>query len=150
MYGTPAPPVGMYGTPPPPPVDMYGTPPPPVGMYGTPPPPPVDMYGAPPPPPNNTYGVPQNTTKPIEGKPLITYYRFGRKLWLLPLYAGVVFIAHVLLLLLKAISRHKILAPYSFYTSIHSRNLNSYSQRELDNTTEHVTKALDIAAHKFM
>jgi hypothetical protein len=110
----------------------------------------MDAYGAPPPPPNNTYGVPQNNTKPMEEKPVITYYNFGRKLWLLPLYAGVLFIAHVLLLLLKAISRHKILAPYSFYTSIQGRNVNSYSQRELDNTTEQVTKALDTAEYQFM
>jgi hypothetical protein len=130
----------MYGTPPPPPLDMYGTPPPP----------PKDMYGTPPPLPDNMYGVPQNDTKPVEGKPLITYYNFGRKLWLLPLYAGVVFIAHVLLLLLKAISRHKILAPYNFYTSIQGRNLNSYWQRELDNATEHVTKALHAAEYQFM
>jgi hypothetical protein len=130
----------MYETPPPPPMDMYGTPPPP----------PMDMYGAPPPPPNTTYGAPQNNTKPMEEKPLITYYNLGRKLWLLPLYAGIVFIAHVLLLLLKAISRHKILAPYSFYTNIQGRNLKPYSQRELDNTTEHVTKALDKAEYQFM
>jgi hypothetical protein len=119
-------------------------------MYGTPPPPPMDMYGTPPPPPNNTYGVPQNETKPMEEKPLITYYNFGRKLWLLPLYASVVFMAHVLFLLLKAISRHKILAPYNFYTSIQGRNLNSYSHRELDNTTEHVTKALNTVEYQFM
>jgi hypothetical protein len=110
----------------------------------------MDMYGAPPPPPNNTYGVPQNNTMSMEGKPLVTYYNLGRKLWLLPLYAGILFIAHVLLLLLKAISRHKVLAPYNFYTSIQGRNLKSYVQRELDNTTQHVTKALDTAEYKFM
>jgi hypothetical protein len=121
-----------------------------MDMYGAPPPPPMDMYGAPPPLPNSTYGVPQNTTMPMEEKPLVTYYHFGRKLWLLPLYAGMFFIAHVLLLLLKAISRHKILAPYNFYTSIQGRNLKQYSQRELDNTTQQVTKALDTAEYKFM
>ncbi|XP_021942691.1 uncharacterized protein LOC110841442 isoform X2 [Zootermopsis nevadensis] len=152
MYGAPPPPPNvMYGASPPPPSVMYGIPPySPNAMYGAPPPPPNSMYGAPPPAPNNTYGAPQNETQPMEKKPQITYYYLGRKLWILPLYAGICFIAYVLLLLLKAISRHKVISPYNYYTGVQSRHLKSHWQQHLYNTTEHVTKALKTAEYRYM
>jgi hypothetical protein len=82
----------------------------------------------------------------MEGKPLA----FGRKLRILPLYAGALFITYALLLLLKAISRHKMIAPYNYYTGLNRRQLKSHWQHHLESTTEHVTKALNSAEYQYM
>ncbi|GFG40660.1 hypothetical protein Cfor_06697 [Coptotermes formosanus] len=158
--GPPPPPKDMVGIPPPPPNDMYGAPQfppldthvnhlyPVVGMYGDHPP--IYAYGTPTYPSQNMTEAPQTSTMPMEKKPPTTYYYLGRKLWLVPVYATGIFLVQLLLLLLKAISRHKFLAPYNFYTSLQNRNLKSRRQQELDGSTEHVAEALERAEYRYM
>jgi hypothetical protein len=150
----------MVGIAPPPPNNMYGAPPfasldthvnhlyPVEGTYGFHPP--IYMYGTTTNPSYNMTEAPQNSTMPMEKKPVITYYYLGRKLWLVPVYATGIFIAQMLFLLLKAIYRHKVLVPFNFYTSSQSRDLKSRQQQELDSSTERVAEALETAEYQYM
>jgi hypothetical protein len=166
-----SPPPDMTQAPSPPPEDMVGFPPPPQNsIYGASPLNPVDtyvnhlypvedIYGFH--PPIHAYGTPtylvtnmteapQTSTVAMEHKPPTRYYYLGRKLWLVPVYATGIFLVHMLLLLLKAISRHKVLAPYNFYTSFQSRTLKSQRQQQLDSSTEHIAEALETAEYRYM
>jgi hypothetical protein len=157
--GPPPPPKDMVEIPPPPPNDMYGASPhPPLdmymnhlypveGMYGYHPP--IYVYGTPTTTSNMTEAPPTSTT-PMEKKPPSRYYYLGRKLWLVPVYGTGILLVQMLYLLLKAIARHKVITPYNFFTKLGSRNLESQRQQELEDSTEHVTEALETAEYRYM
>ncbi|PSN33337.1 hypothetical protein C0J52_16401 [Blattella germanica] len=83
------------------------------------------------------HDVEHTTPKPKEYH---TFYYIGRKLWLVPLYAGLIFFIYVLALLLKHISRHKIAFPHKYYSHFNERQLSNDIS-----TTDLVMKALQIS-----
>jgi hypothetical protein len=92
-----------------------------------------------------TYGPEENRNK----KPY-TYYYIGRKLWYIPLYFSVYFIVYITSLLVKSIARHKIKYPVSYWGGYAKRALgNGFNRRELELTTEQITKALATTEHRY-
>jgi hypothetical protein len=160
--GPPPPPKDMVEVPPPPPKTMYGASPylpmdmyanhlyPVEDMYGVHPP--IYEYGTPTPTKSsdNMTEAPQTSTTPMEKKKPHAFYYLGRKLWLFPVFATGILLVQMLLLLLKAIVKHKVKRPYDFFTNLQSRNLKSRRKQELDSSTEHVTKALETAEYRYI
>jgi hypothetical protein len=71
---------------------------------------------------------------------VVGHYRIGRKLFYVPLYAGIVFVAYVLLLIIKSISKHKQV-PYNFLTHP--------PDRKLRDVTDRVIRALETARQRY-
>jgi hypothetical protein len=67
-----------------------------------------------------------------------TYFYVGRKLWYVPLFFSVYFMLYVLALVVRSISRHKIVFPVT-KTKYEKRELNS----GLEDITHQVTTALE-------
>jgi hypothetical protein len=102
--------------------------------------------------PNNTYLPVPITYGPEENrnKKPYTYYYIGRKLWYIPLYFSVYFIVYITSLLVKSIARHKIKYPISYWGGYARRALgNGFNRRQLELTTEHITKALATTEHRY-
>lgn len=73
---------------------------------------------------------------------LYTYFYVGRKLWYVPLFFSVYFMFYVLALVVKSISRHKIVFPVFHGSRKGKRDLN-LGQTRLDDMTHQVTTALE-------
>ena len=91
----------------------------------------------------------ETTQKPTEPPKehaayLFNFYHIGYKLFYVPLYAAIIFITFVLYLVLRDITRHKVLDPYNFLTNS-GRKLTS----QLDNNTHTVMKALVKAKQRY-
>jgi hypothetical protein len=89
---------------------------------------PVETTTTPPPPPKK--------------EPVVGHYRVGFKLFYIPLYAGIVFVAYVLLLIIKSISKHKGQVPYNFLTHPPERKLH-------DDIADRVSRALESARRRY-
>jgi hypothetical protein len=74
--------------------------------------------------------------------PVVGHYRVGFKLFYIPLYAGIIFVAYVLLLIIKSISKHKGQVPYDFLTHPPERKLR-------DDIADRVIRALETARHRY-
>jgi hypothetical protein len=74
--------------------------------------------------------------------PVSGHYRVGFKLYYIPLYAGMVFVAYVLTLIFKSISRHKGQVPYDFLTKPPARMLR-------DDIAERVIRALEATRQRY-
>jgi hypothetical protein len=80
---------------------------------------------------------------PHKPEPVVGHYRIGRKLFYIPLYAGIVFVAYVLLLIIKSIRKHKGQVPYDFLT-------NPPEERKLrDDVTYSVIRALEAVRNRY-
>lgn len=149
-------------TPPPLPTGYdYQPAPPPLPPPPLPPPPPVQgssyYYYPPPRFPSNQY-LPAPTAPPPPPPPDsatqerqvdYTYYYLGPKLWYVPLFFSIYFVLYVGALIIKAISKHKILFPQQLYNAATT----VYTGRDstaLDLLTAHVTRALTNAAVKYL
>jgi hypothetical protein len=74
-----------------------------------------------------------------------TYFYVGRKLWYIPLFFSVYFMFYVLALVVRSISRHKIVFPVT-KTKYEKRELNS----GLEDITYQVTTALDTTERLYL
>jgi len=77
-----------------------------------------------------------------------TYFYVGRKLWYIPLFFSVYFMCYVIALIVRSISRHKIIFP-STRSKSKKRELNS-GQTELEDITQQVTTALETTDRLYM
>jgi hypothetical protein len=78
-----------------------------------------------------------------------TYFYVGRKLWYVPLFFSVYFMFYVLALVVKSISRHKIVFPVTDWSKNRKRDLN-HGQERLDDVTHQVTTAVETAERSYM
>jgi hypothetical protein len=74
-----------------------------------------------------------------------TYFYVGRKLWYIPLFFSVYFMLYVLALVVRSISRHKIVFPVT-KTKNEKRELNS----GFENITYQVTTALETTERLYL
>ena len=82
--------------------------------------------------------VPTTTPPP----PVVGHYRVGFKLFYIPLYAGMAFVAYVLILIFRSISRHKGQVPYDFLTNPPARMFS-------DDIAERVIRALEASRQRY-
>jgi len=78
-----------------------------------------------------------------------TYFYVGRKLWYVPLFFSVYFMFYVLALVVKSISRHKIVFPTTKWSRDQKRDLNP-AQMQLDEITHQVTTAVETTERLYM
>ncbi|KDR24397.1 hypothetical protein L798_04350 [Zootermopsis nevadensis] len=78
-----------------------------------------------------------------------TYFYVGRKLWYVPLFFSVYFMFYVLALVVKSISRHKIVFPVTQWSKNKKRDLNA-GQERLGNITHQITTALETTERLYM
>jgi len=81
------------------------------------------------------------TTTPTP-PPVVGHYRVGFKLYYIPLYAGMAFVAYVLVLIFMSIRRHKGQVPYDFLTNPPARMLS-------DDIAERVIRALEASRQRY-
>jgi hypothetical protein len=94
-------------------------------------------------PTTTTTTSPAPSTSPPPTKPPATgHYRVGFKLYYIPLYAGMVFVAYVLTLIFKSVSRHKGQVPYDFLSKPPARMLR-------DDIAERVITALEESRQRY-
>jgi hypothetical protein len=88
-----------------------------------------------------------NMVSPATGreKNPYTYFYVGRKLWYVPLFFSVYFMLYVLALVVRSISRHKIVFPVT-KTKYEKRELNS----GLEDITHQVTTALETTERVYL
>ncbi|KAG8261539.1 hypothetical protein J6590_070449 [Homalodisca vitripennis] len=73
------------------------------------------------------------------------YYYLGPRLWYIPLFFSIYFVIYILALIIKAISRHKILFPQAVQQTAAARSLS-----DLDQLTLIVSRQLADAAVKYL
>jgi hypothetical protein len=73
---------------------------------------------------------------------VVGHYRVGFKLFYIPLYAGILSVAFVLLLIIKSITKHKGQVPYNFLAHPPERNLR-------DDFAGRVIRALETARRRY-
>lgn len=148
-YSYPPPSGGYDYTPPSPP------PPPPPATEGYYYPPPSNQYlparpPPPPPPPNQYLPVPPPTEETRQVTTDYTYYYLGPKLWYIPLFFSVYFVIYVAALIIKAVSKHKILLPQKLYDAASSVYQQRNGQNFVDELTSRVFNAITRSALKYM
>ena len=85
---------------------------------------------------------PTTTPPPTTPAPVVGHYRVGFKLYYIPLYAGMAFVAYVLVLIFMSIRRHKGQVPYDFLTKPPARMLS-------DDIAERVIRALEASRQRY-
>jgi uncharacterized membrane protein len=71
------------------------------------------------------------------------YYHIGRKLYLIPAYFTALFIPYVLALIIVSVVRHKVRAPFKYWSSAQKRDLSSAD------TAERVARAIEAAERRY-
>jgi hypothetical protein len=79
---------------------------------------------------------------PPKTEPVVGHYRVGFKLFYIPLYAGIVFVAFVLILMIRSITRHKGQVTYDLLTNPPARMLS-------DDVAERVIRALETSRQRY-
>lgn len=111
--------------------------------------PPQQLVAQPPPgQPPAAQPPPVSPTPDEERQVDYTYYYLGPKLWYVPLFFSIYFVIYVGALIIKAISKHKILFPQHLYdaaTTVAGRGVTG-----VDLITSHVIDAMTNAAVKYV
>ena len=86
--------------------------------------------------------TPSPPPPPSTPKPVVGHFRVGFKLFYIPLYAGIAFVAFTLVLIFNSISKHKGQVPYDFLTNPPARMLS-------DDVAARVIRALEKSRQKY-